>query len=99
MAKKSTAKEAVSPLDDLTSKVVNEPEEVFELDEPDSPYCGPPTLSVDVVCFESNAIIHIGSANTQEMAIAMADEHDLQPGQMVRVTPMVYFRVNHGDNG
>lgn len=89
----SVALGSIGPEDEIDTSVNDE---VLELDASDAGFETPPTLSVDCIDFNDNAFIHIGAANTQEMAIAMADEYDLQPGQMVRVTPLVYFRVNHG---
>lgn len=67
---------------------------VLELDGPPEAE-GAPGYSVDLLDFGDQAFIHHGLAQTLEMAVAMAEEVQLNAGQMVRVTPVSFFRVKH----
>lgn len=51
--------------------------------------------SVDVIDFNDNAFVHVAVTNTLELAIALADERELLAEQMVRVSPVSYFRAKH----
>lgn len=51
--------------------------------------------SVDLLDFDDQAFIHHALAKDLEMAISIANEVELVSGQMVRVTPVSYFRVKH----
>lgn len=94
-----TIAEQLEPIVEKAEGLVTAPEaeieedQVLELDGPPaSPSFG---FSVDLLDFDDQAFIHHGLAQDMEMAVAMADEVELKAGQMVRVTPVSYFRVKH----